>query len=953
MTVTRTEHLKVNQDEIDYPANRTFNAPYPPRCSLDLRIRLPHGEITDKQLRLESFQGHEAISGLFEYHLVLRANDDLFTPPASDSKPLVFDQVLGADACIMLGTPETDNDVNLSAYPNQRPVVYFNGIITSFAMAHRGVYHATLKPALFKLSLQNNYRVFSQETILKVVCQVLEENNIKFNQDELYASHSEIVTGLANYRVQDWLQAGESDLDFIHRLMQKVNLFYYFVHDEFSQTMVITDQPYYKTIYQREVNKAGFNVETSKIKSLVLSYTQQDSLDYDNKITEFKYEQNMISSGITAILAEPQAVWESQNTAQVSPVFVEADHQTEKLNMQQVHKVQYGATQEEAYKKAQTSLKKLEASRFTFSGSSTCADLKAGHTFLVLQAPEEITNGMPIRPELDEKEFVVTSVQHQATATGDYKNSFTAVSAEGLATPSPAHDAGQGSIWARVVKKPSGTSKNTNSQPSELVDAEIDHQGSSAKQLERNVFNFDSKTFKYDHKTRDEQVSCKGIYVRFMDRLDSTPPVWVKLADHMQTIPEIGAYVVISRSQDETEIPEVQQILQNKGSKVIMPQGYTTNTNVGDSYNTSYGDSTSIGMGADVTTSLETAQDIVMPERESGNYNDVRYSESSAYSYSVTPHSHNFSVTGSGSGPSPNPSDKMQYVQYSHSITRGDSFNNNETYGNAVSESTTVGNVDHTGTTTGNSTSHNTTTGNNTSTSITTGNNTSTNTQNGNVTNTNTNHGSISNNSVHQGFNNNVSTHSGMANTASNMNGMQNSATNTNGNINSATNTNGVVNNVNVFTGMENSASTKNGVFLSAENVNGIRKSTSLVTGSSFEYSNIVGSHDKKTIVGGVWIEQRDAIAKQENDNFAAWAKNKVVAALTGTETAASDSGIKTTASNSRVETTQTDNSISSKTTNNTVANIGAGTQTTNNAAVQTELNGANQTSIVVMVVVL
>lgn len=177
MTVTRTEHLKVNQDEIDYPANRTFNAPYPPRCSLDLRIRLPHGEITDKQLRLESFQGHEAISGLFEYHLVLRANDDLFTPPASDSKPLVFDQVLGADACIMLGTPETDNDVNLSAYPNQRPVVYFNGIITSFAMAHRGVYHATLKPALFKLSLQNNYRVFSQETILKVVCQVLEENN--------------------------------------------------------------------------------------------------------------------------------------------------------------------------------------------------------------------------------------------------------------------------------------------------------------------------------------------------------------------------------------------------------------------------------------------------------------------------------------------------------------------------------------------------------------------------------------------------------------------------------------------------------------------------------------------------------------------------------------------------------------------------------------------------------
>lgn len=86
----------VKQQEIDFPADSNFNAPYPPRCSLDLRIQASNGEITDKQLRLESFQGQEAISQLYEYHLVLRANDDLYesAPPGSlDTKTLIFGDV--------------------------------------------------------------------------------------------------------------------------------------------------------------------------------------------------------------------------------------------------------------------------------------------------------------------------------------------------------------------------------------------------------------------------------------------------------------------------------------------------------------------------------------------------------------------------------------------------------------------------------------------------------------------------------------------------------------------------------------------------------------------------------------------------------------------------------------------------------------------------------------------
>lgn len=681
-------------------SQQQFNDVTGPRSGLSLLILTDDGHtIDDSQLRIKSLQGQENISQPFQYQLELRANDYF-----SADEILDFATLMGANTTVMLGTPETQNDVTYGSFPEQRPVVYFNGMISNFALAERGVYHVTLKPALFKLGLQNNYRLFNQKTILEVVSEVLSDNNIKFNKAELNDTDNLIVCGLANYRRQDWLQAGESDLDFINRLMQKVHLFYYFTHSNGSHEMVITDQPYYKTIYQREVNQAGFNVETDKIKPLYLSYTQINDLDRDDYITSFKYQQNLTTNGITSVLAQTEAVWESQNTSQASPVFLERKYQKEKLNIQQMHKVQYGASKSEVEHINDTAMNKLEATRFDFSGSSTSPELKAGHKFKVLEASDSDNgkNVLPIRPELNEMEFVVTSVQHQATVEGSYTNTFSAVSASGLATAEPAQDQGQGTILARVTAKPAANAQ-VNVSFSDGDFNEVDHTGSSANQLEKTVFTFDSKQFLYD---QDDNFDCTGVYVRFIDQPEDAASQWVKLAEHMQTVPEVGTYVIVSRSQDSTEIPEIQNIIQSKGSKVIMPDGYTTNTNVGDSYNTSYGDSTSIGMGADIGTDLERAQNIVNPIRDAGKYNNVSYNESSSYSYNISSHSHNISVTGDQtkagySEPYYNPGTMEGCVQYSQNNTYGDTYSQSEHIGNTTSTNTEVGATTTASTTTG------------------------------------------------------------------------------------------------------------------------------------------------------------------------------------------------------------------------------------------------------------
>jgi len=846
-----------------------------PRCSLDFRLVTDQGSvINDSQLRLQGFQGQEGLSNLFEFQLELRANDFTSGGPtvnstqpygalldanyqspvnqsalAPDGTPLPwakveemdFDDMLGSNATIILGLPETRDQEKLT-YPEQRPVVYFNGIISNFAMGERGVYHATVKPALFKLSLQNNFRLFSQCTILEVISQVLSENGIAFNKADLEKLPNKIVAGLANYRKQDWLQAGESDLDFIQRLMQKVHLFFYFTHTLDNHCMIITDQPYYQTIYQDPGQEES---EDAKVKSLYLSYSQQASLERDDYITQFNYQQNMNTDGLTTVLAQKQATWESQNTAQVSPVFFDRHNQKQKLNMQRMFMVQFGATEDEVTKLTSTAMKQLQASKFSFSGSSTCPELKAGHKFQVQECwqgsgSEETTevniktaaaysSFLPIRPNLDKQLFVATSVQHTASINGSYQNQFQARSAAGLATPFSPQGSHTGNIMAIVTDNP-GQSHSLLDDILSLLSNIIkkteknSNKGSAAKYLQKNAFAFDSKDFNYND---NEKYSCRGVYVRFIDQPDSAEPQWVKLAEHMQTVPEIGSYVLIGRSNDENELPEVQQSLQAKGSKVIMPKDYTCHTNVGDNYNTNYGNSTSINMGADVNTKLEKARKIVETQRDSKHYNDVRYGENSSYGYNVTKHSHNISLLGDGSRPEDNPSSMMDYVSYNHSVVQGDTYRKDKHNGDNKSHSEQDGGV------------------------------------------------------------NSYSKHIGTAYRESNRKGTETNISNTA--IASFSNTSfaGATIGLSEWVGAENNTSTKTGALTSANNINGVQingsfvlgcsvsssktignsTSTSTTTGNITDSQTVIGNMTRNTVVTGNQIIDGQVIGNSTNTN--------------------------------------------------------------------------------------
>jgi type VI secretion system secreted protein VgrG len=749
-----------------------------PRCALDVKMQLVDGSVLSSDvLRLQSFSGEEGISQPFEFKLDLRADDYTFYEATQqwaqiepdDKRPrLIMDALLGASVTVMIGLPETEEETQ-GAYPEDRQVSYFNGVVFNVSMMDRGVWSITMKPRLSLLGLQSSYRIFEEMTILHVIEKVLADNNIHCTSAKLRPDGSmdpdaafPVVTGLGTYRTQSWLQGGETDLDFINRLMEKAGLFFYFVHSENDHIMVLTDQSYYQHL--REPHSENASEESLALRRLYLT-SPTVGQDFEDTVSQFSLQRALTVQGISTILARKQAAWLSEDPANVSPVYRDDRLANPTLSMERQLLVSFGASERELDIRKEQLEKQLLSSKSSFSGSSGLTDMRSGYVFALQETrdvweyyednevggselrsmakdllgskyPEGLESSLgsrtrrkqrdslsrqdlgPIRPELDGAEMVAVSVSHNATIDGKYSNQFTAYDRFGYGKAFDAVGDQEGTIVAQVCDKAGNADRSAISTLAAVT--------KFAKTKSKTVSRFFmpkrdfvekyQKTFSAQG-SGDDEYKAQGVYVQFINSGEDTAPVWVRLSDGMTTIPERGTFVMVSRARDETEIPEVSQVLDSVGSRTVMPKKYSKNTSWGDSFSTSYGDSYRVSVPNVPQTEYETFTELVNGQRTTGAFNDVSFSESASSNFNVAAKSRSVSV----SGPAP-PGDisaqhKLapstdQYAQVSQSITYGDSYNSSEQQGDTVSKSQTVGTTTSTSKVLGDSTTHSTTIGN-------------------------------------------------------------------------------------------------------------------------------------------------------------------------------------------------------------------------------------------------
>jgi type VI secretion system secreted protein VgrG len=549
--------------------------------------------------RLQSFQGQENVSELFEFQLELNGNTQ-----EKGALSFGFDEIVGRPITVGIGTPTPTDETGIDfssmtegAVPVAPTVSLFNGIVTSFSVKNRGTYSITMKPALHRLSLTNSYRVLHNKTVWEMIASLLDAHNIS------YAPFAHTQHNLAVTRRQDWMQAGETDFDFLKRLLGKAFLYYYFTHTATNHAVVFSNQPRYPKVFPD-----GRPLYYEFTSAQPLGLTQADV------VTEYCLKKTLGSTGVRGVLTLQDGAWLDNPVVQFQSFQANASPDAGPLPFHLYKSYQYGGSKDEAQVVSTATQSTIDSARHELSGNSNCANFRAAHGFTLAAGPMGTAHER--EDALESRVFVLTSINHQANADGSYQNQFQASDAAFLITPYSIQETQQGSILAEVMSAATVTGQNP-----------IDFGASTS---------FDTGQASFiDQMSQQVQFQQMGVYVRFSTAERDDPYVWIKLSSSMQTAPTIGSIVSVSRAQDESELPEIQNVIQSNGTTLVVPSGWLSNTRIGNNYSTSYGDNQNISYGKYSIPNLQQASGIVKAGYSTGRFGNASFSQGAGYSFSA------------------------------------------------------------------------------------------------------------------------------------------------------------------------------------------------------------------------------------------------------------------------------------------------------------------------------
>ncbi|NNE58280.1 MAG: type VI secretion system tip protein VgrG [Hellea sp.] len=171
-------------------------------------------DLGDDEVDFVSMSARESISHPFEVELQI-------TSPLGE-----------LDIAPHLGKP-----VGLSLFEDDKEVRYFNGILTEGVYLRESadgfVYNLTLRSFLYFLDSRIGFAIFQEKNVLDVIKEVMAEagiSDVDYRTSESYENFEYCV------------QYGESDFNFISRLMEQEGLYYFFEHTEDKHVLVICDK---------------------------------------------------------------------------------------------------------------------------------------------------------------------------------------------------------------------------------------------------------------------------------------------------------------------------------------------------------------------------------------------------------------------------------------------------------------------------------------------------------------------------------------------------------------------------------------------------------------------------------------------------------------------------------------------------------------------------------------
>ncbi|EAW0994369.1 type VI secretion system tip protein VgrG, partial [Salmonella enterica subsp. enterica serovar Reading] len=174
--------------------------------------------VPPQMLLFASLNGSETLGALFTYVVQLKTPDTLNLGYVSPAANLPLKPMVGKDLCVNI---ELDGGGKRHS----------SGLVTAArVVGHEGrsvTYELRMEPWVKLLTHTSDYKAFQNKTVVDILDEVLAEYP--------YPVEKRLVE---SYPVRTWqVQYGETDFDFLQRLMQEWGIYWWFEHSEDSHTL--------------------------------------------------------------------------------------------------------------------------------------------------------------------------------------------------------------------------------------------------------------------------------------------------------------------------------------------------------------------------------------------------------------------------------------------------------------------------------------------------------------------------------------------------------------------------------------------------------------------------------------------------------------------------------------------------------------------------------------------
>ncbi len=192
---------------------------------------------------LEFLQVHgtERLGGLFEYEVQLRTPDDYQLPLAASAN-LDLKALVGKEMTLSI---QIDGSGKGAGDQVGRGVREISGLVVSAGYLHQegryNVYRVVLRSWLWLATLTNDFKIYQDKTVLEIIDDVLADYPYPVEKRLDVGKYALTSESERNDPRKFQVQYGETDFNFIQRLMEEWGIYWFFEHSDGKHRLVLCD----------------------------------------------------------------------------------------------------------------------------------------------------------------------------------------------------------------------------------------------------------------------------------------------------------------------------------------------------------------------------------------------------------------------------------------------------------------------------------------------------------------------------------------------------------------------------------------------------------------------------------------------------------------------------------------------------------------------------------------